>query len=154
MINKVVLVGRITKDPELRKTQSGISTVRFTIACNRRFAREGQQQADFISCVAWRESADFMANYVKKRALLGVQGSIHTGTYTDSTGRTVYTTDVVCDNVQILEQKRDAQPAYQSNYQSQPAQNMSGYQPDNESSGYEADFGGDMLDIASDDLPF
>lgn len=154
MINKVVLVGRITKDPELRKTQSGLSTVRFTVACNRRYAKEGQQQADFISCVAWRQSADFMANYVKKGALLGVEGSIQTGSYTDSTGKTVYTTDVVCDSVQILEQKRDAQPSYQPSYQAQPTPSVQSYQPDNQSSGYEADFGGDMLDIASDDLPF
>lgn len=152
MINKVVLVGRITKDPELRKTQSGLSTVRFTIACNRRFAKEGQQQADFIGCVAWRQSADFMANYVKKGALLGVEGSIQTGSYTDNTGKTVYTTDVVCDNVQILEQKRDAQPSYQANYQ--PQTQPVSYQPDVQSNGFEADFGGDMLDIASDDLPF
>lgn len=159
MINRVVLVGRITKDPELRKTQSGISTVRFTVACNRRFSgKDGSQQADFISCVAWRQSADFLANYVRKGALLGVEGSIQTGSYQDQSGRTVYTTDVVCDNVQILEQKRDNQGSYQqpmqNNYQQNNyQQNYNGYQPDAASS-FESEFGTDTLDIASDDLPF
>lgn len=159
MINRVVLVGRITKDPELRKTQSGISTVRFTLACNRRFSgKDGNQQADFISCVAWRQSADFLANYVKKGALLGVEGSIQTGSYQDQNGRTVYTTDVVCDSVQILEQKRDNQNYQQpmNNYQPNNYQNSyqpNNYQPDPIPS-FESEFGADTLDIASDDLPF
>ena len=72
MINRVLLVGRITRDPELRKTSTGISTVSFTLACNRRFSnQENGQDADYINCVAWRHSADFMANYVKKGSLLG-----------------------------------------------------------------------------------
>lgn len=103
MINRVVLVGRITKDPELRKTQSGLSTVSFTVACNRRFSGQGQeQQADFINCVAWRQTADYMANYVKKGALLGVEGRIQTRNYEDQSGKRVYVTEVVCDNVQTL----------------------------------------------------
>ena len=71
MINRVVLVGRITKDPELRKTRSGLSTVSFTVACNRRVSKDQEQQADFINCVAWRQTADYMANYVKKRCSAG-----------------------------------------------------------------------------------
>lgn len=103
MINRVVLVGRITKDPELRKTQSGLSTVSFTVACNRRFTSQGQEpQADFINCVAWRQTADYMANYVKKGALLGVEGRIQTRNYEDQSGKRVYVTEVVCDNVQTL----------------------------------------------------
>ena len=151
MINKVVLVGRITKDPELRKTLSGISTTRFTLACNRRFAKDGQQQADFISCVAWRQSADFMANYVKKGALLGVEGSIQTGTYQDKNGRNTYTTDVVCERVQIIEQKRDVNHNY-SSVNDGYSQDPSGYQQDFESYGNDDNDG--MLDISSDDLPF
>lgn len=157
MINRVVLVGRITKDPELRKTGSGISVVSFTLACNRRFSnnQEGGQEADFINCVAWRQSADFMANYVKQGALLGVEGRIQTRNYKDQSDRTVYVTEVVCDSVQILAQKRDnqsaAQPTYsQATYSQAPRSNS--YQPEMPS--YENDFGGDTLDIASDDLPF
>lgn len=150
MINKVILVGRITKDPELRKTSSGISTVSFTLACNRRFSNsQGGQDADFINCVAWRQSADFMANYVRKGALLGVEGRIQTRNYKDQSDRTVYVTEVVCDSVQILESKRDTQ-ATNNTYQA-PRQEV--YHNDIQSS-YESDFGSDTLDIASDDLPF
>lgn len=102
MINRVVLVGRITKDPELRKTQSGLSTVSFTVACNRRVSKDQEQQADFINCVAWRQTADYMANYVKKGALLGVEGRIQTRSYDDKSGHKVYVTEVVCDSVQTL----------------------------------------------------
>lgn len=153
MINHVVLVGRITRDPELRKTTSGTSVVSFTLACNRRFtSNQGNgQEADFINCVAWRQSADFMANYVKQGALLGVEGRIQTRNYKDQNDRTVYVTEVVCDNVQILAQKRDQQSASTSSYQSAPR--VEAYQPDMQSS-YESDFGSDTLDIASDDLPF
>lgn len=150
MINKVILVGRITRDPELRKTSSGISTVSFTLACNRRFSSsQGGQEADFINCVAWRQSADFMANYVKKGSLLGVEGRIQTRNYKDQNDRTVYVTEVVCDSVQILESKRDTQ-ATNNTYQA-PRQEV--YHNDIQSS-YESDFGSDTLDIASDDLPF
>ena len=108
MINRVVLVGRITKDPELRKTQSGLSTVSFTVACNRRVSKDQQQQADFINCVAWRQTADYMANYVKKGALLGVEGRIQTRNYEDQTGKRVYVTEVVCDSVQTLVRATDS----------------------------------------------
>ena len=150
MINNVVLAGRITRDPELRKTASGVSVVSFTLACNRRFQnQEGGQQADFINCVAWRQSADFMANYVKQGALLGVEGRIQTRNYKDQNDRTVYVTEVVCDSVQILAQKRDNQGT--NTYQQAPRQEV--YQNDIQSS-YESDYGSDTLDIASDDLPF
>ena len=105
----------------------------------------------YISCVAWRQSADFMANYVKQGALLGVEGRIQTRNYKDQSDRTVYVTEVVCDSVQILAQKRDQQTASQSSYQ--PSTRNDAYQPDVQSS-YESDFGSDTLDIASDDLPF
>lgn len=152
MINHVILVGRITKDPELRKTGTGISVVSFTLACNRRFSsnQEGGQDADFINCVAWRQSADFMANYVKQGALLGVEGRIQTRNYKDQSDRTVYVTEVVCDSVQILAQKRDTQ-AQTNTYQQAPKQDD--YRNEIQTS-YESDFGSDTLDIASDDLPF
>lgn len=108
MINRIVLVGRITKDPELRKTQSGLSTVSFTVACNRRVSKDQEQQADFINCVAWRQTADYMANYVKKGALLGVEGRIQTRNYEDQSGKRVYVTEVVCDSVQTLVRSTDS----------------------------------------------
>lgn len=155
MINRVVLAGRITKDPELRKTSSGISVVSFTLACNRRFS-SGQndgQDADFINCVAWRQSADFLANYVKQGALLGVEGRIQTRNYKDQSDRTVYVTEVVCDNVQILAQKRDGQANTSYSAPKNDYGQNNGYQSDVQSA-YESDFGSDTLDIASDDLPF
>lgn len=145
MINRVVLVGRITRDPELRKTNTGTSVVSFTLAVNRRFPKEGEQQADFINCIAWMQSADFMSNYVKQGALLGVEGRIQTRNYKDRSDRTVYVTEVVCDSVQILAQKRaeEAPNDYgQVNYNQ------------NDYSNSMSEFGSDTVDISSDDLPF
>lgn len=110
MINRTVLVGRITRDPELRKTTSGTSTVSFTLAVNRQYKKEGEQEADFINCVAWRGTADFLANYVKKGNLLGVEGRIQTRNYKDQSDRTVYVTEVICDSVQLLESKKSEAP--------------------------------------------
>jgi len=106
MINRVVLVGRITKDVDHRVTQSGVSVVSFTLAVNRNFTNaSGEREADFINCVTWRASADFMRNYVKKGNLLGVDGRIQTRNYEDNDGRTVYVTEVVADSVQLLESR-------------------------------------------------
>ena len=83
MINRVVLVGRLTRDVEVRKTGSNLSVATFTVACDRRFSKgqEGQQSADFISCVAWRQTADLLAQYAKKGTLVGVEGRIQTRNY-------------------------------------------------------------------------
>ena len=145
MINRCVLVGRIVRDPELRKTNTGTSVINFTLAVNRRFAKDGEQQADFINCQAWRQSADFMANYVKQGALLGIEGRIQTRNYKDQSDRTVYVTEIVCDSVQILAQKRaeEAPNTYgQVNYNQEDYTNV------------EREFGGDTLNIQDDDLPF
>ena len=101
-MNSVNLIGRITKDPELRKTSSGISTVSFTVACSRRFSKE---QTDFINCVAWRQDADFLASYVHKGALISIEGSIQTRNYDNQQGQRVYITEVVCESVQLLASK-------------------------------------------------
>ena len=114
MINRVILVGRLTRDPQLRKTNSGKSVASFTLAVDRRFARnngngqEQQQQADFISCVAWDKTADFMQQYTHKGSLLGVEGRIQTRNYDDPNvpGRKVYVTEVVCEQVTFLEPKK------------------------------------------------
>lgn len=148
MINRAVLVGRITKDPELKKTGSGLSVVSFTLACNRRFSSSDQQEADFINCIAWRQSADFMANYVKKGSLLGVDGRIQTRNYKDQNDRTIYVTEVVCDSVQILESKRESTSASHENNSSNNLYSQNQNQQDSVSSW------GNTIDIEADDLPF
>lgn len=104
MINKVILVGRLTKDIELRKTAQGLSTTAFSLAVNRPFKKEGELQADFINCVAWRQQADFLSNYAHKGDLVGVEGRMQMRTYEGQNGK-VYITEVVCDSVQILSKK-------------------------------------------------
>ena len=140
MINRVVLVGRITKDPILRKTPNGTSVVSFTIACNRRIKQEGQPDADFINCVAWNKTADFMAQYVRKGALLGLEGRIQTRSYDDKDGKRVYITEVVADSVQALGSKKAAESGGNESYTAPVMQN-------NEYADYAAD-------IPTDDLPF
>lgn len=108
MINRVVLVGRLTKDPELRRTQSGTSVVSYTIAVNRRSAQPGQPDADFINCVAWNKTAELMAQYLHKGSLIGVEGRIQTRNYENQQGQRVYVTEVVTDSVQFLEPKKRA----------------------------------------------
>ncbi len=102
-MNRVVLVGRLTKDPELRTTASGISQTRFTLAVNRRTAgADGQREADFISCVAWRGTAEAIAKYLTKGRELAVEGRIQTGSYDAQDGTKRYTTDVVVDNFTFI----------------------------------------------------
>lgn len=153
-MNKVLLTGRITKDLELRKTQSGTSVIRFTLAVNRRFKQEGQPDADFISCTAWGKTADTMGQYLHKGSLIGVEGRITTGNYQDKDGKTVYTTDVTIENFDFLE-SRNASGAQTQSYTPQyTPQEPSGYTQDQQSSSVADNFANDTLDIASDDLPF
>jgi len=106
MINRTVLVGRLTRDPELRYTSSNKAFARFTIAVNRTFAgANGEREADFISCIVWNRQAENWARFVKKGSLIGVEGRIQTGSYDDKDGIRKFTTDVVCDSVQFLEPK-------------------------------------------------
>ena len=121
-MNKVVLVGRLTADPELRQTQSGVATCRFTVAVNRKFADKntGERQADFITCVAWRQTAEFVSRYFSKGKLICVEGSLRTGSYTDRNHSDVthYTTEVFVDNVEFVGGKGESggsQGGYQNN---------------------------------------
>lgn len=108
MINKVILVGRLTKDPELKSTQSNIYFANFTLAVNRQFADEnGERQADFINCIVWRKQAENLCRFQKKGALIGVEGRIQTRTYESDQG-TRYITEVVCDSVQYLSSKGES----------------------------------------------
>lgn len=105
-MNSVSLMGRLTADPELKTTQNGISYCRFTVAVNR-YSKDGEDTADFISCVAWRSTAEFICNYFLKGSKIALIGSIQTGSYTDKDGRKVYTTDVNIDKVFFCESKKD-----------------------------------------------
>lgn len=120
MINRVVLVGRLVADPELRFTPSGIASCKFRVAVNRPFKNDGEQQADFISCVAWRKQAENLANFMKKGNLIGLEGRIQTGSYEGQDGKRVYTTDVVADSIQFLEPRSTGAGGAQgaSNYES------------------------------------
>ena len=142
MINRVVLVGRLTKDPVLRKTTNGASVVSFTVACNRLFKQEGQPEADFINTVVWNKNADSVQQYTHKGSLVGVEGRIQTRSYDDQSGKRVYVTEVVADSVQFLESKS---AAASNAYVPEQGSNQ-GYQEPYETSS--------TLDIASDGLPF
>ena len=158
MINRVVLVGRITKDPVLRKTASGVSVVAFTLAVNRRIKKEGQPDADFINCQAWQGVADVLHKYTKKGSLIGVEGRIQTRSYDDRSGKRVYVTEVVVDSVQFLEPKDSVSANANVSTNTYVPQNS--YEPTYEpgagtTPSYSNDFASsDTLDISSDDLPF
>ena len=106
MINRVVLVGRLTKDPEYRTTPSGVSVATFTLAVNRTFTNaQGEREADFINCVVFRKQAENVNNYLFKGSLAGVDGRIQSRSYENQEGRRIFVTEVVCDSVQFLEPK-------------------------------------------------
>ena len=104
MINNVVLVGRLTKDPELKYTQGGVAVTRFTLAVNRPFTnQQGQREADFVNCVTWRKQAENTANFLRKGSLTGIEGRIQTSNFDGKDGNRVFMTEVVADSVQFLE---------------------------------------------------
>lgn len=106
MINNVTLVGRLTKDPELKYTPSGVANTRFTLAVNRSFNnQQGEKEADFINVQVWRKQAESVANFLKKGSLTGVTGRIQTGSYEGQDGKRVFTTDIIAESVQFLEPK-------------------------------------------------
>jgi len=103
-MNKVILVGRLTKDPEVKNTASQVTVCRFTIAVDRRFKdQNGQRQADFINCVAWRQTANFISSYFHKGSRIGVVGSIQTRSYDDQSGQKRFVTEVVVDEAEFVE---------------------------------------------------
>lgn len=166
-INRVVLIGRLTRDPELRKTQNGTSVCSFTLAVNRRQNQDGTQDAEFINCVAWNKLADNIQLYQKKGNQLGVDGRINTRSYDNQQGQKVYVTEVVAENVQFLTPRNDFNKQnalgvtntygtqnYTQN-QSYGAQTRNHNQPNvqyAQSLTQQAEV--DALEIASDDLPF
>lgn len=109
MINRVILVGRLTKNPEIKKTPNGASICKFTLAVSRKVKTQGQPDADFISCVAWNKTADLMYKYLKKGSLIGIDGRLQTGKFTNNNGETIYTCDVMVESLQFLDKKDDSQ---------------------------------------------
>ncbi|MCM3731988.1 single-stranded DNA-binding protein [Fictibacillus nanhaiensis] len=179
MLNRVVLVGRLTKDPELKYTPNGVAVANFTLAVNRPFSnQQGEREADFINCVVWRKPAENVANYLKKGSLAGVDGRLQTRSYENNQGQRVYVTEVMAESVQFLEPKN----ANAGGQQYQGGNNFSGpsndrgfgQQNQNRSYGSDNGFGGQQqqnpkrnnfnddpfandgtpIDISDDDLPF
>lgn len=165
MMNRVVLVGRLTKDPDLRYTANGTPVATFTLAVNRTFSnQQGEREADFINCVVWRRPAENVANFLKKGSLAGVDGRIQTRNYEGQDGKRVYVTEVVAESVQFLEPKnassgysggvggqREQADPFGGNNQNQPNRNNNqGYTRVDE----DPFAGGGQIDISDDDLPF
>ncbi|ELY0461480.1 single-stranded DNA-binding protein [Listeria innocua] len=160
MMNRVVLVGRLTKDPDLRYTPAGVAVATFTLAVNRPFKNaQGEQEADFIQCVVWRKPAENVANFLKKGSMAGVDGRVQTRNYEDSDGKRVFVTEVVAESVQFLDPKNNnVEGTTSNNYQ-----NKANYSNNNKTSSYRADTSqnsdsfaneGKPIDINEDDLPF
>lgn len=138
MINNVTLVGRLTRDPELRYTPSNIAITTFNMAVNRNFKNQaGDREADFINCMIWRQQAENLASWAKKGALIGITGRIQTRSYDNQQGQRVYVTEVVADTFQLLEKHDNS--ANQSNIEDQMPASFGSTNP---------------LDISDDDMPF
>ena len=156
MINRVVLVGRLTKDPEYRVTQSGVDVANFTLAINRNFTNaQGEREADFINVIVFRKQAQNVNNYLSKGNLVGVDGRMQSRNYENQDGRRVFVTEVVADSVQFLEPKVNSN-GQQDVYQQQANQQTGQAQTSNakpQGSDPFANANG-PIDISDDDLPF
>lgn len=116
MINRFIGIGRLTRDPELRRTAQGDAVTSFTLAVNRSFTNaDGQQQADFINCVVWRKQAENVERYCFKGSLVGVEGRLQSRTYENNQGQTVFVTEVVCSSVQFLDTRQKNQATLDEN---------------------------------------
>ena len=158
MINRAVLTGRLTRDPELRTTQSGLSVAAFNLAVDRQYSNsQGKRDADFVSCVIWRKAAENFCNFTSKGSLVGIDGRIQTRNYDDKDGKKVYVTEVVVDNFALLESKKDRQNnntgSYASNSGNYSKNKNNGANYDNNSQD-PFNTAGDSIDISDDDLPF
>ena len=142
MLNSTCLVGRLAKDAELRYTPNNQAVATFSLAVNRNFkSQNGEREADFINCVIWRQQAENLANWAKKGALIGITGRIQTRSYEGQQGQRVYVTEVVANDFQLLESRKDRE--------SGPSQGYS--QPD---FGRHEPMNANPMDISDDDLPF
>lgn len=160
MLNRVVLVGRLTKDPEYRVTPSGVAIASFTLAVNRTFTNaQGERQADFINCIVFRKQADNVNTYLHKGSLAGVDGRLQSRSYDNQEGRRVFVTEVVCESVQFLEPKNSRNGG--DHYDDYPQAQKTNDYAEREKKAQEtmprnnpfANADG-PIDISDDDLPF
>ena len=155
MINRVVLVGRMTRDPELRRTGQGDAVTSFTLAVNCNYtSRDGQQQTDFINCVVWRKPAENVERYCSKGSLVGVEGRIQTRSYDNAQGQKVYVVEVICDSVQFLETKAARERAQSQVQMQQPQINDNFYDMKTVELEKEFDNSLNTYDIMEDDIQF
>ena len=150
-MNKVILIGRLARDPEMRTTSSGITMTRFTLAVSRPFnSQDGKDQTDFIGCIVWRRQAENVAKYCTKGSQVAIEGRIQTGSYDAQDGTKRYTTDVVCDNVTFLGSKSSNNNGYTPD---EPAMDDIDMPTTDVSEDPFKDFG-DEIALSDDDLPF
>lgn len=167
MLNRAILTGRLTRDPELRYTTSGTAVVQATIAVDRQFKnQQGEREADFINLVIWRKAAENFANFTHKGSLVGIDGRIQTRTYENKQGQRVYVTEINIDSFSLLEPRQDNNQQSNNNYSSQaPSNNARNTKPNSPQQNQNArsnygnqnnDFGngGQSIDLADDELPF
>ena len=165
MINNVVLVGRMTRDAELRYTPQNQAVATFTLAVNRNFKNQsGEREADFINVVIWRQQAENLASWAKKGALIGITGRIQTRNYENQQGQRVYVTEAVEDSFQLLESRAASEGHAGGGYSSgnggfagNATPSFGGSEPSNAAPNFgreENPFGANPMDISDDDLPF
>lgn len=152
-MNKVILMGRLTRDPELSQTAGGTAVLRFSIAVNRRFAKEGQQTADFINCTAWRQQAEFISRYFRKGSMIAVVGNIQTRSWDGQDGKKQFATDVIVDEVYFTGSRSEsggsaAAPAYEGRSASDSHVQQAPQEDEFAAMGFSP------ADISEDDLPF
>lgn len=148
MLNRAVLVGRLTKDPELRYTTSGTANATFTVAVNRQFNnKDGEREADFISCVVWRKGAEIFTNYTHKGSLVALDGRIQTRNYENKQGQRVYITEVIVENFSFLDPKGNNQDKQKAKQDDDPFANAQAEDP------FKSDRK-EPIDISDDNLPF
>lgn len=172
MLNRTILIGRLTRDPELRYTPQGVAVTQFTLAVDRPFTSQGgEREADFIPVVTWRQLAETCANYLRKGRLAAVEGRIQVRNYENNEGKRVYVTEVIADNVRFLESNRDSnnagsgssnmpeEPSYGGGNSGRGSGNggnsgNSGYSRGNNNNSDPFSGDGKPIDISDDDLPF
>lgn len=151
MINRVVLVGRMTRDPELRKTNNGASVTSFTLALNRNYNSADGQQADYVNCIVWNKIAENVEKYCSKGSLVGIEGRLRSRSYDNAHGQKVFVVEVVCDSVQFLETKSHRERTNQ-----QPTQDTQDNFYDMKTEDLEKDFDNSFnsFDIVEEDIQF